>query len=158
MCSGAIFMAASYEKPISEGHDIIPDGYVIVMNDIEICSLQPSYNVGRDLLIGNVTAQTKPINTSTLTNGSLFSGSSSYAGYTYQTTVVYTAGYAENSSIGINHNGSVAVDGRFAVDGLVAVMTVRISAQPQGALVNSGFFCLLLLTLLTGQRTQLVLC
>jgi hypothetical protein len=63
----------------------------------------------------------------------MFSGSSSYAGYTYQTTVVYKAGYADNSSIGVNHNGSVAIDGRPAVDGLIAVMTVRISKQPQGA-------------------------
>jgi len=112
--SGAIFLAASYELPIAQDHDIITNGY----------------NLGRDWLIGNATSNTT-IPTSNLTNSSTFSGHSSASGYTYQTDVLYVSGLLSNTSDGINHFQSVANDDNNAIDGLVAVMTVKITQQPQ---------------------------
>jgi hypothetical protein len=89
--------------------------------------------MGRDLLVGNVTDQSSQIDSFTLTNGTQFSGSSNYAGFTYQTSVTYVAGYLDNTSIGINHNLSVPVNGSNAIDGLVAVLTVTITAAPANA-------------------------
>jgi hypothetical protein len=89
--------------------------------------------MGRDLLVGNVTQQSSPIDTFTLTNGSQFSGSSGFKGFVYHTSVTYVAGYADNTSIGINHNGSVPVNGANAIDGLVAVFTVTITTTPANA-------------------------
>ncbi|KAF8917023.1 hypothetical protein CPB85DRAFT_1481903 [Mucidula mucida] len=112
--SGAIFMACSYEMPISLQHDIVPNGY----------------NLGRDYIVGNVTGSAIP--TLTLTNESTYSGSTSYGGYTYKTDVSYASGMLQNTSIGINHNITVLIDGvTNAVDGLVAVLQVTITARPQ---------------------------
>lgn len=110
--SGAIFMALSYEKPIALGHDIIENGY----------------NLARDWLIGNATGQSIP--TANLTNSSSYSGSTSAQGYTYETSVHYVSGLLQNTSEGINHYLTVGVNGTNAVDGLVAVMEVHISAKP----------------------------
>ncbi|TFK52349.1 hypothetical protein OE88DRAFT_1657558 [Heliocybe sulcata] len=112
--SGAIFMALSYEKPIALGHDIIVNGY----------------NLARDWLIGNATGQSIP--TANLTNSSSYSGSTSAQGYTYQTSVNYVSGLLQNTSDGINHYLTVGVNGSNAIDGLVAVMEVHISARPAG--------------------------
>lgn len=81
--------------------------------------------------MGNATGgQTIP--TLNLTNSSTFSGSTSYNGYTYKTDVSYVSGLLENTSIGINHNLTVGGNGISACDGLVAVLTVRITAAPAG--------------------------
>lgn len=110
--TGAIFMAASYEKPISNQHDIVPNGY----------------NLARDYIVGNITGSVIP--TSNLTNSSTYSGQTSFGGFTYQTTVRYLGGLLPNTSIGINHNVTVATDGQNAVDGLVALLEVKISERP----------------------------
>jgi len=68
--------------------------------------------------------------TENLTNASTFSGQTSYGGYTYQTNIKYVSGLLSNSSIGINHNDSVAVSGSNAIDGLVAVLGVTIIQRP----------------------------
>ncbi|KAG6846818.1 hypothetical protein H0H93_011614, partial [Arthromyces matolae] len=113
--SGAIFMATSYEKPLSGGHDIIPNGY----------------NFGRDYLIGNITGTAIP--TFNLTNATTYSGSTSANGYTYQSDVLYVTGLLPNTSVGINHNLTVEVDGDNAADGFVAIVTVKITEKPQSA-------------------------
>ncbi|RDB14758.1 hypothetical protein Hypma_016392 [Hypsizygus marmoreus] len=113
--SGAIFMAVSYELPLARQHDIIPDGY----------------NLGRDWLIGNITQSSIP--TRNLTDSSAYSGSTSWAGYTYQTDIKYLPGLLQNTSDGINHNITVGVDGINAVDGLVALFTVRIATRPSNS-------------------------
>lgn len=81
-------------------------------------------------MIGNATAQSSIIPTSELMNGSTFSGSTSFNGYTYHTTVNYVSGLLQNASVGINHYASVGVNGSNAIDGLVAVMTVKITGKP----------------------------
>ncbi|KIY69251.1 hypothetical protein CYLTODRAFT_420859 [Cylindrobasidium torrendii FP15055 ss-10] len=110
--TGAIFMACSYEKPISEYHDIVPDGY----------------NLGRDYMLGNITGSLIP--TANLTNTTTFEGTTSFGGYTYKTNIRYVSGLLPNTSIGINHNGSVPVNGRNAIDGLVALLDVSITTRP----------------------------
>ena len=87
----------------------------------------------RDWLVGNATAQSTDINTTTLTNTSTISGQTSYGGYTYHTNVQYVSGLLSNTSIGINHNATVAVGGANAADGLVAVLGVTITERPQSS-------------------------
>ena len=48
----------------------------------------------------------------------------------YQTNVQYVPGYLSNSSNGINHYLSVGSNGTNAVDGLVALMNVKILTNP----------------------------
>lgn len=88
------------------------------------------YNLGRDWLIGNATAQSSIITTSKLTNASTYSGQTSFNGYTYHTSVQYVSGLLQNASSGVNHFQTVGVNGTNAIDGLVAVMTVKITNQP----------------------------
>jgi len=83
-----------------------------------------------DWLIGNATTQSSVIPSSTLTNGTTYSGQTSYGGYVYQTNVQYVSGYLSNSSNGINHYLSVGANGTIAVDGLVALMNVKILTSP----------------------------
>jgi hypothetical protein len=83
----------------------------------------------RDYAVGNITQQTIP--TASLTNTTTYSGQTSYGGYTYQTTVAYTSGLLQNSSNGINHYGSVGAGLPTAIDGLVAVLNIKITARPQ---------------------------
>ena len=54
-----------------------------------------------------------------------------FANYTYHTDVRYVSGLLSNTSDGVNHAGSVAVNGLNAVDGLVAVMQVKIVKRPE---------------------------
>ncbi|KAJ3744403.1 hypothetical protein DFH05DRAFT_1399276 [Lentinula detonsa] len=108
--SNAIFMAASYELPASSNHDIVVNGY----------------NLGRDWIIGNITGSAIP--TESLTNSSSYSGNTSFNGFNFSTTVQYVSGLLPNTSVGINHNLTVATNGENAVDGLVAVLTVKITA------------------------------
>jgi hypothetical protein len=83
-----------------------------------------------DWLVGNATAQPSVIDTFSLTNTSTYTGQTTMNNYVYQTTVAYTSGYLQNSSDGINHGDSVSVNGLPAIDGLVALMTVRILSRP----------------------------
>ncbi|OWZ60285.1 hypothetical protein C356_00142 [Cryptococcus neoformans c45] len=110
--TGAYFMAVSVEKSLTEGHDIVVNGY----------------NIGRDELVGNLTGQS--IDTRTLSNTSTLSGSATYSNYTYQTDVQYVSGLLKNSSDGINHYLTVEEEGHPAIDGLVAVLTVKITDRP----------------------------
>ena len=110
-------MAVSYEKSLAEQHDIIDNGY----------------NLGRDWLVGNATNSEIP--TANLTNASTFQGSTGYEGYSYQTTVQYVSGLLPNTSDGINHFQSMSSN---AADGLVAVLTVRITQAPQQATSSSA--------------------
>jgi hypothetical protein len=82
----------------------------------------------RDWLIGNMTRTTVP--TLNLTNSSTYSGTTTANNYTYQNTVQYVSGLLQNTSIGINHNLTVAVDGLNAIDGLVAIVEVKIVGGP----------------------------
>jgi len=84
----------------------------------------------RDWLVGNVTSQQSLINTATVTNGSTFSGSTQFGNYTYQTTATYYSGYLQNTSIGINHNTTVPVNGSNTIDGLIVVLDVKIVGSP----------------------------
>lgn len=119
--SGAIFIATSYEESEAEDHDIVINGY----------------NLGRDYIIGNITGSEIP--TLTLSNASTFSGSTSYGNYTYQTSVTYASGLLQNTSVGINHNLTVGIEGvTNAVDGLVAVLDVSISARPANSSSGSN--------------------
>ncbi|KIK69902.1 hypothetical protein GYMLUDRAFT_67162 [Collybiopsis luxurians FD-317 M1] len=113
--SGAIFMASSYEKPLTDGHDIIANGY----------------NLGRDWIIGNITQTNIP--TMNLTNSSTYSGTTSYGGYTYSTSVQYVSGLLQNTSVGINHNITVQTSNSNATDGLVAVLEVKITGKPENS-------------------------
>jgi len=133
--SGAIFMATSYELPVAQNHDIIDNGY----------------NFGRDWLVGNATSSTL-VNTSALTANATFSGQTSASGFTYQTSVIYLSGLLPNTSDGINHFITVG-DGQNAVDGLVAVLTVKISQRPQN---TASSFALPLFTTPTALSTTLV--
>jgi hypothetical protein len=83
-----------------------------------------------DWLIGNATTQSSLIPTETLKNGTTYSGQTSYGGYVYQTNVQYVSGYLSNTSNGINHYLSVGANGTNAVDGLVAMMNVKILTSP----------------------------
>jgi len=110
--SGAIFMAVSYEMSLNNYHDIIVNGY----------------NLGRDWLIGNITGS--PIPTQNLSNASTYTGTTTWAGYTYQTNIKYTSGLLGNTNYGINHNLSVGVNGMNASDGLVAAIEVKVTGKP----------------------------
>ncbi|KAJ3871612.1 hypothetical protein F5879DRAFT_430342 [Lentinula edodes] len=113
--SNAVFVAASYELPASSNHDIVVNGY----------------NFGRDWIVGNITGSTIP--TASLTNSSSYSGNTSSNGFSFSTTVQYVSGLLPNTSVGINHNLTVATDGENAVDGFVAVLTVKITATNSSA-------------------------
>jgi hypothetical protein len=90
-----------------------------------------------DWLIGNATAQSSLIPTATVTNGSTYSGQTSYGGFVYQTDVQYVSGYLSNTSNGINHYLSVGANGTDAVDGLVAMFNVKILTSPSGSTKQS---------------------
>ncbi|KAH9057400.1 hypothetical protein EDB87DRAFT_1107538 [Lactarius vividus] len=112
--SGAVFMAVSYELPEALSHDIVFNGY----------------NLARDWLVGNATAQSNLVPTANLTNTTTFSGQTTYGGYVYQNSVEYVSGFLTNGSDGINHYLSVGANGTNAVDGLVALLTVKILSSP----------------------------
>lgn len=81
-------------------------------------------------MVGNITGSAIP--TLNLTNSSTYSGTTNWDGYTYKTDVKYVSTLLDNTSIGINHNWSVYIDGvENACDGLVAVMEVSITERPE---------------------------
>jgi hypothetical protein len=118
--SNAIFVAASYELPASSNHDIVVNGY----------------NLGRDYIVGNITGSA--IQTNSLNNASAFSGNTNFSGFSYSTSIQYVSGLLPNTSIGINHNLTVVTDGRNAIDGLVAVLTAKITASNASSSSNSS--------------------
>ncbi|KAI0726328.1 hypothetical protein C8Q72DRAFT_536097 [Fomitopsis betulina] len=115
--TGAVFMAASYELPETKQHDIIFNGY----------------NLGRDWLIGNVTNQTHLIPTANLTNGTTYTGQTSYNGYTYETTALYLYGYAPNTSYAVNHNLTTSNATVNSDDGFIAVLTAKVVSAPKSS-------------------------
>lgn len=127
--TGAYFMAVSEEMDLASGHDIPRNGY----------------NLGRNHLVGNVTQ--KYIEPRTVTNQTTMSGQSSWNNYTYQTDVKFVSGLLRNSSDDINHYITVEQDGFPAIDGLVAVLTVKIVDRPQSSaafvVVKTSLFALL---------------
>ncbi|TFK24950.1 hypothetical protein FA15DRAFT_640390 [Coprinopsis marcescibilis] len=110
--SGAVFMAVSYEKSLSDQHDVLLNGY----------------NLGRDWMIGNITHSSIPSHN--LTNGTTYSGTTTSSSYTYNTEVLYLSGILPNTSYGINHNVTVVDNGINASDGLLAVLNVTITGEP----------------------------
>ncbi|WVW83712.1 hypothetical protein I302_105733 [Kwoniella bestiolae CBS 10118] len=110
--TNAYFLAVSVEMDLNSGHDIVRNGY----------------NIGRDQLVSNLTGTN--IVTEDLTNTSTFSGTGTYMNYTYQTDVQYVPGLLKNSSDDINHYITVEENGQPAIDGLVAVLTVKITGRP----------------------------
>lgn len=142
--SGAFFLAASYEKPLNDEHDIAPNGY----------------NNARDWLVGNATQFTWPYPNplqfypaSPLPHGASMdasdgtgviaevpngqvTGRTSANGYTYQTIATYVTGLLGNTSIGVNHNLTVPENGLQAMDGMVAVLVVSILSEPSNGCVH----------------------
>ena len=149
--TGAVFLALSYEMPIAgtlsglspplpshmityrstQYHREWVSGCDMTRNPTDVARYR--YNLGRDWFVGNATAQSSVINTSKDMNGSTYSGSTSFNGYTYHTTATYVSGLLQNTSVGINHYQSVGVNSTNAIDGLVIVMTVKITSQPSTA-------------------------
>ncbi|KAG8907452.1 hypothetical protein FRB99_004247 [Tulasnella sp. 403] len=64
--------------------------------------------------------------------GGQFIGTTSANNYTYQTTATYTTGLLGNTSTGVNHYITVEEGGRPAMDGMVAVLVVKIISRPDG--------------------------
>ena len=50
--------------------------------------------------------------------------------YTYQTDALYLSGILQNDTDGLNHASTVGGDGVLAVDGFVAVLTIKITVTP----------------------------
>ena len=86
-----------------------------------------------DWLVGNATAQSSVIPTANLTNGTTFSGQTSYGGWTYSTDALYLSGILSNSTTGLNHAATVGGNGVEALDGFVAVLTVKVVASPSAS-------------------------
>jgi len=97
-------------------------------------------------MIGNITHSAIP--TQNLTNGTTYTGTTSWAGYTYQSNINYVAGLLENTNIGINHNLSVGVNGVNSSDGLVAVIDVKVTGKPPSKSYASVYFSLFLFCVL----------
>jgi hypothetical protein len=96
----------------------------------------------RDWLVGNITGSAIP--SLTLTNGTTFTSTTSFANYTYQTRIQYVAGLLQNTSIGINHNITVQIEGvANATDGLVAILEVSITGTPHTSCVGSVYMVVL---------------
>ena len=87
--------------------------------------------VFRDWLVGNITHS--PISTPDVTNATTFVSTTSWADYTYESNIKYISGLLPNTSYAINHNWTVSAPGINAVDGLVAVIDVKITSRPHSA-------------------------
>lgn len=83
-----------------------------------------------DLIIGNISSSS--VDGTSLTNSSTFSGQSSANNFTYKTDVTYVWGLLPDTSVGINHNTTVGVNGHTAIDGWVALLDVTITTKPSG--------------------------
>ena len=83
-----------------------------------------------DWLVENATALSERIPSGNITNGTTYSGQTSFNGYTYRTDAIYLSGILSNSTDGLNHASKVGGNGVQALDGLVAVLTVRVVSRP----------------------------
>lgn len=134
--SNAVFVAASYELPASSTSRTSRE-VIHLTHEAPSCHLGNhdivvnGYNFGRDWIVGNITGSTIP--TASLTNSSSYSGNTSFNGFAFSTTAQYVSGLLPNTSVGINHNLTVATDGENAVDGFVVVLTVKITATNSSA-------------------------
>jgi hypothetical protein len=81
----------------------------------------------RDWLIGNITGNF--VQTLNVTNATTFTGTTKWANYTYETDITYVSGLLQNTNNAINHNITVGATTN-AVDGLVAVLQVKITGTP----------------------------
>ena len=118
-----------------EQHDIILNGYNLGRLDLSFPPLDEYILIiparllfRRDWLIGNITDSEIP--TMNLTDGMQFSGTTSWANYTYHTDIKMVYGILPNTSDAINHNWTVAADGINASDGMLAVFNVQIVGEP----------------------------
>ncbi|KAL7280040.1 hypothetical protein ACG7TL_006454 [Trametes sanguinea] len=100
--------------------------------------VQDGSKANSDWLVGNATAQQSLIPTGNITNGTTYSGQTSFGGYTYKTDVIYLSGILSNSSQGVNHNVTVGNANTLPVDGYVAVMTISIVSEPQRTTSPAG--------------------
>ncbi|KAJ7738425.1 hypothetical protein B0H16DRAFT_1729998 [Mycena metata] len=132
--SSAVFMATSYEMPIAEGHNIVVNGYNLGRCVLSLTFYPVSYALSCAAIGSSATSQTR----STLTNTSTFSGTVSYAGFVYSTSISYVSGLLGNTSVGVNHGSTVGIDGQNALDGLVAVLDVKITTIPKNATKSSA--------------------
>ncbi|TXT10601.1 hypothetical protein VHUM_02106 [Vanrija humicola] len=112
--TNALFLAVSVEMSLDKQHDIVPNGY----------------NLGRDYLVGNLTGI--QIDSRNVSNATVFTGNSTWGNYTYATEARYVSNLLNQSSDGVNHYITVEVDDYPAIDGLVAVLTVKILERPPG--------------------------
>ncbi|KAF8507377.1 hypothetical protein BU17DRAFT_57478 [Hysterangium stoloniferum] len=104
------------------------------------CAVVP-FSWRKDYIVGNITGSAIP--TSALTNTTTYDGTTNFGNYTYHTDIAYTGGLLQNSSNGINHFASVGggPNNITAIDGLVAVLTVKITGRPASR-VSSGAWIL----------------
>jgi len=103
------------------------------------CAVSTNISVYRDYLVGNITNTTIP--TSSLSDTfdpSPFKGYTWSNGWTYYTEVSYLSGLLQNTNDGINHAGDVSTGGANAVDGLVAVLTVKIHERGAASGADNG--------------------
>jgi hypothetical protein len=144
--NGYVRLLSIFLSLVSLKSDSIIGQAITLPGTFQPCSLLPPFLVLRsrlvhsDWLVGNATSQSNLIPTANLTNGTTYSGQSTYGGFVYQTSVQYVSGYLSNTSIGINHNLSVGAPGTNAADGLVALMNVKILTNPSGASKSSCVF------------------
>lgn len=89
----------------------------------------------RDWLIGNITKSF--VHTPNVTNSTTFTGTTNWANYTYETDITYVGGLLQNTNYAINHNITVGATTN-AVDGLVAVLEVKITGTPPTSYVIFG--------------------
>ncbi|KAJ7160191.1 hypothetical protein C8R46DRAFT_1353952 [Mycena filopes] len=106
--SSAVFMATSYGMPIAQGHR-------------------------GERRLARREHYAFPIDTDSLTNTSTFSGTVAYARFVYSTSISYVSGLLANTSISVNHDTTVGIDGKNALDRLVAVLDVKITTTPANA-------------------------
>ncbi|KAG8908044.1 hypothetical protein FRB99_000862, partial [Tulasnella sp. 403] len=121
--SSAIFLAVSYELPLAQNHDIIPNGY----------------NLGRDWLVGNATQSTfaspNPLSNAASNSTTIsalpnqYVGTTSSGGYVYQTIATYNTGLLGVTNDSVNHFQTVGSKNQPALDGLVAVLVVSIKTR-----------------------------
>jgi len=155
-------MAVSYEMPLDRAlfpfflllgpnrglifldfHDIIPNGYNLgrLTNRALYGDLSYSQNSIRDWLIGNITRNF--VETLNVTNATTFTGTTSWASYTYETNIKYVPSLLQNTNYGINHNITVGATTN-SVDGLVAILEVKITGSPPKSYVIFGSMVIML--------------
>ncbi|KAJ7470387.1 hypothetical protein FB451DRAFT_1351999 [Mycena latifolia] len=109
--SGALFLAASKEDPITEQHNIVSDGY----------------DIGRWVLISSVAARQLIVLFSDQVVAEATGGVISFSGVDYTTTVEYVTGLLTPGAEGINHN--------ISIDGRTAILTITASTVPVSVVV-----------------------